>query len=122
MTNTSKRLLGFAMATILVAQAMLFPLLSSHDDFGEATKSDELSLQGTFLTDAGDTTLVIFQSERLLISIPKSLSEGSSFVANAFTNYFFYISTRLAMVYQRCHLVLLVFGIREIKFPTHFFW
>lgn len=122
MTNTSKRFLGLAMATILVVQGLLFPFLSSHADFGESTRSDELSLQATFLTDAGDTALVIFQSERLPVSVPKSLSEGSSFIANVFTNYFFYISTRLAMVYQRCHQVLLVFGIREIKFPTHFFW
>ncbi|WP_158857513.1 hypothetical protein [Lunatibacter salilacus] len=122
MTKALKPIFGFAMAAMLAVQAMLLPILVADVNTAKTAFSDNLSAQITLVDEHADKSPIIFESERLIISIPKSFSEGLNFIYSTLADYFFYINQRLTTAYQLSQQVMLVFGIREIKFPTHFFW
>lgn len=122
MTKALKPIFGFAMAAMLAIQVMVLPFFLTDSDADKTAYSDSLSSQSTLVEDHSDKSPIINESERLIISIPKSFSEGSNFIYSSFADYFFYINQQLSTAYQLSQQVVLVFGIREIKFPTHFFW
>lgn len=122
MTKALKPIFGFAMAAMLVVQVMLLPLFLSDAITSNAAYYDNSSLQTTLVEGHSDKSPIIYESERLIVSIPKSLADGGDFIASTLADYFFFLNQRLTTAYQLSKQVVLVFGIREIKFPTHFFW
>jgi len=119
MTKALKPYLGITLATLLLVQAMVLPFLVQHE---AAIIKDDLSYQiGSFL-DHDEKSPIIFESDRITVSVSKSFTEGGDFILVSFANYFLYLHHYLRTAYQLCQEVNLVFGIREIKFPTHFFW
>lgn len=122
MTKALKPIIGFAMAAMLAVQVMVLPLFLTDSDADNTAYSDSLSAQSTLVEDHSDKSPIINKSERLIIYLPKSFSEGSNFIYSSFADYFFYINQRLSTAYQLSQQVMVVFGIKELKFPTHFFW
>lgn len=117
-----KPILGFAMAAILVVQVMLLPFLVPDANTATVPFSDNLSEQTTLVESHADESPIIYESDRLVISLPKSFAERANFISSSLADYFFYLNQRLTTAYQLTQKGMLVFGIREIKFPTHFFW
>ncbi len=122
MNKELKPIIGFAMAAMLAVQVLVLPLFLTDADADKTAYSDSLSAQSTLVEDHSDKSPIINESERLIISLPKSFSEGSDFTYSSFVDYFFYINQQLTTAYQLSQQVIVVFGIREVKFPTHFFW
>lgn len=122
MTKALKPIFGFAMAAMLAVQVIILPFLVPDPNTSKEAYSDNLSLQTTLVENQSDQSPIIYESERLIILLPKSFSEALNFIYSSFADYFFYINQQLSTAYQLSQQVMLVFGIREIKFPTHFFW
>lgn len=122
MTKALKPIIGFAMSAMLAVQVIVLPLLLTDSEAYKTAYSDSLSVQSTLVEDHSDNSPIINESDRLIISIPKSFSEGGNFIYNSFADYFFYLNQQLSTAYHLSQQVMLVFGIREIIFPTHFFW
>ena len=122
MTKGLKPIIGFAMATMLVVQVMLLHFFVPNANTANTAFSDHLSEQTILVADHADESPLIYESDRLVISLPKSFAEGANFISSSLADYFFYLNQRLTTAYQLTQKIMLVFGIREIKFPTHFFW
>ncbi|HSI75360.1 MAG TPA: hypothetical protein VK957_05685 [Lunatimonas sp.] len=122
MTKALKPIFGFAMAAMMAVQVMLLPILVSDGNTAKTAFSDNLAAQTTLVDEHADKSPIFYESERLIISIPKSFAEAGNLLYSTLADYFFYLNQQLTTAYQLSQQVMLVFGIREIKFPTHFFW
>lgn len=122
MNNALKPYLGFTLATILLVQALVLPFLVQNATSEATTLTDGLSYQNASFLDHDKKLPIIYESDRLILSFSKSFTEGGDFISVSYVDYFLYLHHRLLTVYQLYQQVNLVFGIRELKFPTHFFW
>jgi Na+/H+-dicarboxylate symporter len=122
MTKAQKPIIGYAMAAMLAVQVILLPLFLTESTPARTALYVSYSAQNTLVNDHAEKSPIIYESERLVISIPKSFAEDGNLIYSTLAAYFIHINQRLTTAYQISQQVKLVFGIREIKFPTHFFW
>jgi hypothetical protein len=119
MTKALKPYLGITLATLLLVQAMVLPFLVQNE---ASIIQDNLPYQIGSFVNHDEKSPIVFESDRIILSVSNSFTQGGDFISVSFADYFLYLHHYLRTAYQLCQEVNLVFGIRELKFPTHFFW
>lgn len=120
MNTYFKQLIGITLMISLMIQGMVMPYFTIAENI-QSEESAELYSNSYVGEYAGDL-LLVSGSDHLVIVASKGSLTGGDLFGNIYKSYIFHYENQIESIFKISQKVDLIFDIKELKFPTHYFW
>ncbi|MFD2036009.1 hypothetical protein ACFSKL_14485 [Belliella marina] len=120
MTDFLKQFLGITLSISLMFHGLVLPYFQVSDNSDSGDSSTYIS-NSQIVEFAGDLPL-ISGIDQLVVVTSKASFLGDWLYGRINAIYTFHFENYVNSIFKTSQHIELVFGIKEIKFPTHFFW
>lgn len=122
MAKIIKCYFGVFLAVFMAFQGIAVQSTLSTKYADKIADTDNLTVSGSSIEKFADGLSIISEGERLIFSGPKNHIPGEYSFPFSISDYLIHFENEIKKQISLHHRVDLFFGIRELKFPTHFFW
>ena len=122
MQKLLKAYVGIALALSVAFHGIFIQHYSERHHFKKLTKDDDQKVSFAIISDLTSPSTVFSEGESLTSSFPKNNFSFGDFLAVPPTWYLFHFTNEIRKKVLLQQGVELFFGIRDLKFPSHFFW
>lgn len=120
MNTHFKQFIGITLLISLMIQGMVMPYFSIVEQV-HSEESAEL-YSNSYLGEYSGDVLFVSSSDHLVIVTSKGALSGGEFLGNFYLSSINHYEKQINSIFKISQKVDLIFDIKALKFPTHYFW